>query len=378
VTMEFSHVVLCDEHQRLRHEVRAFTEEARQAGIFEPGLALMSGYSPAFSQMLGERHWVGMSIPAEYGGNGTTAVDRFVVAEELVAAGAPISAHWAADRQIGPSILRFGSEEQRRRFLPGIAAGRSYWSQGLSEPEAGSDLASLQTRAVPTPGGWVVNGRKIWTSRAQLNHYVLLLCRTSVEEDRHAGISQLIVPIDSPGVHVAPIALLNGERHFNEITFADVFVPDELVLGQVGRGWQQISSELVYERSGPDRFLTTYPVFAAYLRLVNDPARMDLVAVGSITARIWALRNLALSVAASIDAGRSTKLEAAIVRDLGGSLERDMADEVARLADVELDPRSENTFVRLLAAATLIAPTLTIRGGTTEIVRVLTAKEVLR
>src|SRR5699024_10502865 len=193
-----------------------------------------------------------------------SALERFAVTEELLAAAAPVAAHWIADRQIGPSLLRFGTEEQRRMYLPGIARGEVYFGIGMSEPDSGSDLASVPTKGVRPDGGWLVTGTKVWTSGAPHAHAFFALVRTAPLDSshRHAGLSQLIVPLDSTGVTIRPIHLLTGEHHFNEVVLDEVFVPDSMVLGEVGQGWHQVTSELAFERSGPERFLSTYPLIA--------------------------------------------------------------------------------------------------------------------
>jgi acyl-CoA dehydrogenase len=217
-----------------------------------------------------------MTLPRQYRGTDAGALHRFVVTEELLAAGAPVAAHWIADRQSGPALLRFGTEQQRAEILPGIARGELYFAIGMSEPDSGSDLASVRTRASRVDGGWLVNGTKLWTSGAHHAHFMITLVRTAppaqapAEADRHAGLSQLIVDLAAPGVQVRPIRLLTGEHHFNEVVLADVFVPDSRLLGRAGDGWHQVTSELAFERSGPERILSTFPLLAA---AVDQPAR---------------------------------------------------------------------------------------------------------
>ncbi len=252
----FTPAVLTEDEEQLRSEVRAFLAEELPPGSYAPGLGMNGSHSPEFSKKLAQRGWLGMAVPPRYGGHGRTAVDRFIVVEELLAAGAPVGAHWIADRQTAPALLTYGTEEQRERLLPAISAGECYFSIGMSEPDAGSDLASVLTMATRVPDGWSVSGTKIWTSGAHLNHFCVVLCRTSpLEDDRHHGLSQLIVDLTSPGITINPIPFLDGSHHFNEIVLDEVFVPDDMVLGDVGMGWQQVTSELSYERSGPDRFL---------------------------------------------------------------------------------------------------------------------------
>src|SRR6185369_10795151 len=185
----------------LRAEVRAFVAEEQEAGLWRPRVdSWLSGWDERFSKELARRGWLGMTIPTEFGGRGRGALDRYVVTEELLASGAPVAAHWIADRQIGPSLLRFGTAEQRERFLPGIAAGEIYFGIGMSEPDSGSDLASVRSRAVRVDGGWELTGTKVWTSGAHHAHAFFALVRTSPADgaDRHAGLSQLIVDLRAP------------------------------------------------------------------------------------------------------------------------------------------------------------------------------------
>ena len=374
--MKFTPTVLRRDDLRLREEVRAFVAEHLPRGSYEPGLGMAGGHSPAFSRALAERGWVGMSIPQEYGGHGRSAVERFVVIEELLAVGAPISAHWIADRQTGPSILKFGTEEQKRRFLPAICAGTSWWSLGMSEPDSGSDLASVRTTATRCEGGWLLNGTKVWTSGAHRNHYFAVLCRTSQEEERHAGLSQLIVDLTAAGVEIRPIPFLDGGHHFNQVVLDDVFVPDEDVLGEVGSGWRQITSELAHERSGPDRYMSTYLLFESYVReRLDKPVPTVVVeALGRLTARYWTLRQLSLSIAAALDAGSTPAVEASIVKDLGTLLEQEVVDVISTLDEADPDFHGETLYDRLLTQSILSAPSFTLRGGTTEVLRGIAAR----
>ncbi len=374
--MKFPPTVLGREHLQLREEVRAFIAEHLPRGGHEPGLGMAGGHSPEFSRALAERGWVGMSIPQEYGGHSRSAVERFVVIEELLAVGAPISAHWIADRQTGPSILKFGTEEQRRRFLPAICAGTSWWSLGMSEPDSGSDLASVRTTATQVEGGWLLNGTKVWTSGAHRNHHFAVLCRTSREEDRHAGLSQLIVDLTADGVDISPIPFLDGGHHFNTVVLDDVFVPDEDVLGEAGSGWQQVTSELAHERSGPDRYMSTYLLFESYVRERLDGSVPTVVveALGRLTARYWTIRQLSLSIAASLDAGSAPAVEASIVKDLGTLLEQEVVDVISTLDEADPDFHGETVYDRLLSQSILSAPSFTLRGGTTEVLRGITAR----
>lgn len=364
----------------LRQRVREFIADELAAGRFEPRCnSWLEGYAPEFSRWLGERGWIGHHWPREYGGRGGSAFDTLTINEELLAAGAPVAAHWIAARQSGPLLMRFGTEAQRREFLPRIAAGELFFSIGMSEPDVGSDLASVRTRARKVDGGWTIDGRKIWTSFAHQAHYLIALCRTSAREegDRHEGLSQLIVDLRTPGVSIRPIRTLDGAHHFNEVVFDAVAVPDERVVGEIGDGWRQVTSELAYERSGPERFLSTFPLIECFVRhAARDPNPTTGAVVGRLLARLMTLRGMNLGVWSALAAGGAPALEAALVKDLGTIFEGDSIEAIRRaMADA---PVIDADIERLLAQATLAAPTFTLRGGTTEILRGIISKGLAR
>lgn len=373
--MPFSPVTLTAEEEALRLEVRRFLAAELPVGSYRPGLGMGAEHSPEFSRKLAAKGWVGMAIPVSYGGPGRNPVDRFIVVEELLAAGAPVGAHWVADRQTGPALLAFGTEAQRRRFLPAIAAGTCYFSIGMSEPDSGSDLASVRSTATPVDGGWSLSGTKIWTSGAHLNHFFVVLCRTSpLGDDRHHGLSQLIVDLASPGLKVNPIRFLDGSHHFNEVVLDNVFVGDDMVLGQVGMGWQQVTSELGVERSGPDRFLSSWQLLETYLAAHGDDAAARPEPLGELVARTWSIRQLSLSVARSLQEGRSPAVEAAMVKDLGTTFEQEAVATMQSLVEEDPDPGASSPFESLLAQAVVTSPSFTIRGGTTEVLRSVAAR----
>ncbi|MDT7746214.1 MAG: hypothetical protein QOE59_5292 [Actinomycetota bacterium] len=384
--MIFSPTPLSPAEDALRHEVRRWLAATLPAD-FRPGLGLGGRHDPEFSRDLATQGWVGMAIPREYGGAGASTVERFVVVEELLAAGAPIAAHWIAERQTAPALLRFGTEAQRRWFLPRIAAGECFFSLGMSEPDAGSDLASVRTTATPVAGGWRVDGTKVWTTNAHLNHFFVVLCRTSAAQDRHGGLSQLIVDLSSPGVSVSPIPLLDGERHVNEVVLDGVHVPDERVLGEVGQGWAQVTAELAHERSGPDRYLSVLGLMRAFLAEragAGTGAGADefddrtAAAFGRLAAQLWSIRQLSLSVARALEQGEAPATEAALVKDVGTVFEQEVVETLRELAALEIDPDGPTLFERLLAECVLNAPSWTLRGGTTEVLRGIAAKALSR
>jgi hypothetical protein len=373
----FAPADLTEQELALQAEVRSFLAEELPRGTFTPGLGMAAPRDPSFSVKLARRGWLGMALPLRYGGHDRSAVERFVVSEELLRWGAPVGYHWVADRQSGPMINRFGSEEQKRRFLPAICRGELSFAIGMSEPEAGSDLASVRTRASRVEGGWVLNGTKVWTSRAHESDWFVVLCRTGDgAEDRRAGLSQLIVDLRADGLTIAPIQVLSGHREFNEVVLEDVFVPDALVLGEVGAGWAQNTSELAYERGGPERWLSTYLLVEELMRSRPELLAREraLLTLGGAVARWWGIRRLSLSVARMIDSGEAPAVQSALVKEMGTRFEQDVLSSVLELAALEPVRDASSPFERLLFEAILSAPSFTIRGGTNEILRSVASK----
>jgi acyl-CoA dehydrogenase len=363
---------------RLRSEVRDFLAAERAAGTFVPTCdAWLSGWDESFSRRLAGRGWVGMTIPPEYGGGGRSALERYVVIEELLAAGAPVAAHWISDRQVGPNLLRYGSEPLKRRYLPAIARGECYFAIGLSEPDAGSDLAAVRTAGTRADGGWRVSGTKIWTSGAHRAQAFIALLRTGPPDgrQRHAGLSQLLIELRQPGVTIRPILSMTGEHHFNEVVLDDVFVPDEQVVGAIGDGWAQVTSELAYERSGPERLLSTFVLLDTLAGELASrageagPARD----VGRVVSRLWACRQMSLAVAGALADGEAPEIAAALVKDVGTRLEGEIIEVARMLTATGPDPDGAG-MAGLLAQAVLHAPGFTLRGGTNEILRGIVAR----
>jgi alkylation response protein AidB-like acyl-CoA dehydrogenase len=378
-SLELKTIQLSEKTEMLRQEVRQFLKKEIQEGTFIPHCdSWLSNWDAEFSRKLGQRGWLGMTWPKQYGGHERSALERYVVIEELLAFGAPVAAHWFADRQTGPLFLRYGNEKQKNEFLPRIAQGEIYFSIGLSEPNSGSDLASISTNAKKIDGGWLLNGSKVWTSGAHLSHYMVTLCRTSTKtENRHEGLSQLIVDLSSSGVTVRPIKLMTGEHHFNEVFFEDVFVPDDRVVGTIGDGWKQSMAELAYERSGPERFLSTFPLLVELIRVLQQEAANETmkISVGRLVARLTTLREMSLGVAGLLEKGVSPDVTAALVKDLGTKFECQIA-EIARELVSSSTRVSNLRFKSLLADALLHSPGFTLRGGTTEIIRGIIARGI--
>lgn len=361
--------------ESLRAEVRAFV--AQELADRPPALRIQSwaGFDADFSRKLGARGWIGMTWPKAYGGHERSALERYIVIEELLAAGAPVAAHWIADRQSGPLILKVGTETQKQTLLPRIAAGECYCCIGMSEPNSGSDLAATQTRAVKVTGGWQVNGTKLWTTIAHHAHYMLLFCRTGAQDERHGGTSQFLVDLKTPGITIRPIADLSGVKHFNEVVFQDVFLPDSALLGAEGDGWKQVMGELAFERSGPDRFLSTYALLVELVRVLGaSPSAHALVAVGRLGAHLATLRRLSRSVATLLEWGENPTQQASLVKDLGTTFEQEIAEIARSLCASEPVLDAPEVYEAVLAYAIMNAPSFSLRGGTREILRGIIAR----
>lgn len=355
----------------LRVEVRTFVAEQLAARSFTPSVdAWLSRWDPDFTAALAARGWLGMTVPVEYGGHGRSFQERFVVAEELLAAGAPVAAHWIADRQIVPSLLKYGTEAQKRHFLPRIVRGECFFAIGMSEPDSGSDLASVRTRADRVDGGWSLSGTKVWTSGAHLAEAFIALARTAPvdPQHRHAGLSQFIVDLRSPGIDIRPIISMNGAHHFNEVILDEAFVPDDMVFGAIGDGWQQVTSELSFERSGPERFLSTFVVLAACAdRMAANAVPRD-AGLGRLVARIAGLHHMSTAVAGALQRHEPADLPAAVVKVLGTTTEGDIAE----FADMQDSP--DSVFAELARTAVDQRPGFTLRGGTNEVLRGVIAR----
>lgn len=364
----------------LRREVRQFVaEQVATLGIQLECDAWLSGFSAEFSRALAARGWLGMTWPTEYGGHARTERERWIVNEELLAAGAPVAAHWIGDRQSGPAILKHGSEEQKRRFLPAMARGECFFAIGMSEPDSGSDLASVRTTARREGSGqgehWVLTGTKVWTSGAHRADVMIALVRTAPVDPaaRHQGLSQFLIDLRAPGVTINPIVSLDGGHHFNEVVLDDVRLTDADLLGAEGEGWSQVTSELAYERSGPERFLSTLPLLAA---AADDPSALGSADFGLAVAELLTLRAMSAAVADALGRGQAPAVEAALVKDLGTRFEGRVIDLARRLHPREPDPDSAEDLTRHLAHAVTHAPGFTLRGGTNEILRGIVAKSL--
>ncbi len=356
----------------LRQEVRQFLAEQLNAGAFTPSVdAWLTGWDEKFTAALAARGWLGMTVPVDYGGHGRTFLERFAVTEELLAAGAPVAAHWIADRQIVPSLLKYGTQAQKSKFLPRIVRGECFFGIGMSEPDSGSDLASVRTRATRVDGGWSLTGTKVWTSGAHLAHAFIALARTAPVDPahRHAGLSQFIVDLRGPGVEIRPIVSMNGAHHFNEVVLDSAFVPDAMVFGEIGNGWHQVTSELAFERSGPERFLSTFELLAVTAEAVAAQRVPHDASLGRLVARVAGLHQMSSAVAGALQRQEAADTAAAVVKVLGTTTEGDIAEFADQYGD-------DSPVAGLASAALDQRPGFTLRGGTNEVLRGVIARSL--
>ena len=371
---------LCElpgETEGLRQEIRAFLAEELRHVPKVTRAQTWSGSDPEFSRKMGAKGWIGMTWPKKYGGHERSFFDRYVMLEEMLAAGAPVGAHWIGDRQSGPLLLRFGTEEQRQSILPRVAKGECYFCIGMSEPDSGSDLAATRTRADKVEGGYRVNGTKLWSSGAHTAHYMIALFRTdSAPEAKHSGLTQFIVDLkNTDGITIRPIRDLAGNAHFNEVVFEDAFVPDSMLVGSEGSGWGQVTAELAFERSGPERYLSSFLLMVEMIRELEKHGGDEGAAViGRLVAHLLTLRQMSLSVAGMLEKGENPALEASVVKDLGAIFEQDMPVVAHELLGIAPSIGGGGDYEEVLGYLTQTTPSFSLRGGTREILRGIIAR----
>jgi acyl-CoA dehydrogenase len=378
-SLSFDPVRLPRQCEALRADVRAFLAEEISAGTFDPHHPEHGDlYRRDFSSRVGAKGWIGMTWPKRYGGHERSQLERYVVTEEFRVANAPANFHFVADRQSGPILLKYAPEHIKKDILPRICRGELCFAIGMSEPGSGSDLFAAKTKATKTDGGWSINGSKIWTTSAQIADYMLALFRTSpsTKENRRHGLTQFLMNMKTPGITVNPVYQMTGKPSFNEVVFADSFVRDDHVMGEIDGAWKQATSELAYERSGPERFLDTFYVLPELIRALGpDPDLRGAEGLGRLVAQLHTLRRMSLSVAGMLQAGKEPVVEGSIVKDLGTVWEQKLPARVRELAAFLKPELLNHTALEdQLAYATVIAPKLTIQGGTTEILRGIIAR----
>jgi len=366
------------EDEALRAEVRAFLAEAVKDLPAHVRARSWGGYSTELSRKLGAKGWIGVTLPPEYGGGGRSAFTRYVLVEEYLNCGAPVGSHWIADRQSAPLILKYGTEAQKRFYIPRVCRGEAFFCIGMSEPNSGSDLASVKSRAVPNEQGFLLNGQKIWTTNAHHCQYMIALVRTSgTSEDRHKGLSQVIVDLSLPGITVRPIEDLSGDSHFCEVFFDNVQLGADALIGNEGQGWEQVTAELAFERSGPERLFSSIVLFDQWLDYVRTPKGRTPSAqrlAGKVLTQLAPLRAMSVSVQEKLTRGESPIVEAALVKELGTTLEQFIPSSIADdlfARDAEDVPME---LLMTLKYVTEASPSFSLRGGTRDILRGMIAR----
>lgn len=378
-SIAFPHFDLPPHTDSLREEVRHFLKEQINAGVYDPEeRSHTAKFNRDFSRKVGEKGWIGITWPKEFGGQARSYFERYVITEEFLAAGAPVRAHFVADRQSGPVLIKYGARRLQEELLPQIVRGELSFCIGMSEPDSGSDLFAAKAPAVRVEDGWKLSGRKLWTSLAHKADYMIGVFRTapSTKENRRTGLSQFLIDLKTPGISIRPVLFPNGEHDFNEVTFDEVIIPEDHLLGVEGNAWQQLTSELAYERSGPERFLETLGVLKELIRLAGpDPDLRLKEGLGRLTAQLYTLRRMSISVAGALEEGREPVLEASLVKEVGTVWEQALPGVVRDLgALLEANNESREDFDQVMQQMTLIAPKLTIQGGTIEILRGIIAR----
>jgi alkylation response protein AidB-like acyl-CoA dehydrogenase len=326
----------------------------------------------AFSLELAKRGWLGMTWPAAVGGGGRSPLERFIVYEALLSTGAPMATSWFADRQMGPTLLQFGTPEQQQEHLPRILDGTSAWSIGMSEPDAGSDVASIRTRAVRDGDHFVVNGQKIWNSGAMSADWIYLICRTDPDVPAHQGMSELIVDMRSPGIAITPIEDMTGTNHFCEVFLEDVRVPVENLVGELHGSFRQVMRQMEHERGGPDRLLSNRKLYDDCRAVADtgDPrVRQEIAAIetGYRIGRLLVLREVI---------GQAPKQFSAATKTFCTELEQ----RIAQFCAATMGPNALLTEPGLggrVARGVCYAPAYTIMGGTSQILRNILGERVL-
>ena len=357
--------------------MRNFLEEEIKKGYWEPACdAWIQGFDPEFTKRVAQKGWIGLTWPKEYGGQGLSYVDRLILTEEMLRYGAPAACHWFADRQIGGSIVTYGTDEQKRELLPKIIAGEAYIGLGMSETEAGCDLASLQTRAIEDGDNYIINGQKTWTSGGSFINYLYLLARTDTEAPKHRGISEFIIPADLPGIKRIPMIDITGTEAWNDVFFDEVRVPKKCLIGEKNRGFLQALQQLDYERSGMERLMGNYPLFDAIVQFAKENKLSQESVIHNKLAQLRIEfevgRLLIYRVALVMDEGRAPNREAAMSKAYSTAFEQRLAKAAMEilgpygqlLSDSKLAP------IRGLAVHSYLASKgYSLQAGTSEILK---------
>jgi len=373
---------LSEEQQRFRQEVSDFLKGEIKQGLWEPSCdAWIMGHDPEFTQRVAKKGWIGLTWPKECGGQGRSYVDRLILTEEMLRYGAPAACHWFADRQIGGAIVHYGTDQQKKELLPMILKGEAYVGLGMSEPDAGSDLASLKTKAAEDGDSYIIDGQKTWTSGGSNMNWIYLVARTDPDAPKHRGISEFFFRTDLPGVSVAPIHDITGGVHFNEVFFENVRIPKTSLIGEKNKGFYQILNQLDYERSGMERLMANYPLFEAVINyvketkrkgkpLAQDPLVRSKLAQLKVEFEIGRLHMY--RVAMVMDEGRAPNWESSMSKAYGTAFEQHLAGAAIEIAGLygQLSPESKRVPMHGMAYHSYLSSKgYSLQAGTSEVLK---------
>ncbi len=371
-----------EEQQKFRQEVKDFLQEEIKKGTFKPSCdAWIQGYSPEFTKNVSKKGWIGLTWPKEYGGQGRSHIDRLILTEEMLRYGAPAACHWFADRQIGGGILRYGNEEQKREILPKIMAGEAYVGLGLSEPEAGSDLASLRTKATEDGDDYIIDGQKMWTSCGMFMNYIYLVARTDPNVPKQRGISEFIFLTNLPGITIIPTIDITGSTAWAEVFFDSVRISKKCMIGEKNRGYYQVLNQLDYERAGLERLMGNYPLFEAIIQFVKETKRngKPLAKEILIRQRLAQLqvefdigRLLTYRVVMVMEEGKAPNVEAAMAKAYSTAFEQHLAKTAMEILGLYGQLWAESKYAPILGMAShsyLASTGYSLQAGTSEVLR---------
>jgi alkylation response protein AidB-like acyl-CoA dehydrogenase len=380
-----------EEQDKLRGEVRDFLEGEIKQGLWQPTCdAWIMAYDPEFTKRVAAKGWIGLTWPEEYGGHGRSFIDRLVVTEEMLRYGAPAACHWFADRQIGGAIVHYGTDEQKKEILPKILKGEAYVGLGMSEPEAGSDLASLKTRAAEDGDDYIIDGQKVWTSGGSHMNMIYLVARTDTEVAKHKGISEFLFETSLPGITVRPIEDITGGVHFNEVFFDGVRVPKKCLIPEKNRGFYQVVNQLDYERSGMERLMANYPLLEALIQyvkeaerngrpLAEDPIVRSRIAQLKIELEIGRLHMYRVAVV--MDEGRAPNWESSMSKAYGTAFEQRLAGAAIEIAGLygQLSPDSKWVPMQGMAYHSYLSSKgYSLQAGSSEVLKNILATRKLQ
>ncbi|HAP93069.1 MAG TPA: acyl-CoA dehydrogenase [Desulfotomaculum sp.] len=377
--MDFS---FTKEQEQFRMEVRQFLEDEMRSGTFEKkSNYYLEKSSPEFSRKLAARGWLGMTWPKEYGGGNRSYMDRAIFMEEILNYQPPLMYHFFGERQIGPALIHYGSDEQKREFLTKIINAEISFCLGISEPGAGSDVAAISTVAKEEGDYFIINGQKIWTTNAHNADYIWLVVVTNPGGPKYRNMSEIIVDLKLPGITVRPLYNMIGVHCFNEVFFEDVKVHKKHLVGEKNKGFHQVLSQVDYERGGFERLMQNYPLYEGAkdiirknVSLKSDPVVRDKMAALDIELELGRL--LVYHVAWVTDQGRIPNREAAISKHFCTRFEQKLGDFVTELLGQfgQVMPGYPETPLNGdVADSYLWSPSYTIQGGTSEILKTVIA-----